>query len=130
MSLARARTTWDEEEVKQLLSEVYRQKSFKEIAAEHKRSAGAIKAQLKKMAADYWFHDWRTIEQIITFTGLTKKEVETAIKQRYATYPVPLIGDSGVAELKQEILTMKQDMKEILTLMNAIYSFETLEPPP
>ena len=29
-----------------------------------------------------------------------------------------------IAELKQEILNMRQDMKEILALMNGIYNFE------
>jgi len=123
MSLERAGMAWEEEEVKRLLSEIHRKKSLKEIAAEHKRSTNALKAQLKKMAADYWFHDWRTVDQIMGYTGLTKREVEGAIKQRHATYPVSSAA-SEIAELKQEILSMRQDMKEILALMNGIYNFE------
>jgi hypothetical protein len=126
MSLERAGMAWDEEELKRLLSGIHRQRSLKEIAAEHKRSITALKAQLKKMAADYWFHDWRTVDQIMTYTGLTKREVEGAIKHRHATYPVSQDNSaaSEIAELKQEILSMRQDMKEILALMNGIYNFE------
>ena len=126
MSLERAGMAWDEEEIKRLLSGIYRKRSLKELAAEHKRSFTALKAQLKKMAADYWFHDWRTVDQIMVYTGLTKREVEAAIKHKYASYSVPQENNvvSEIAELKQEILTMRQDMKEILALMKGIYNFE------
>jgi len=122
MSLAG--THWSDEEVRRLLSGIHKKKSVKEIASEHERTPGAIKAQLKKMAADYWFHDWRTVDQIMVYTGLTKREVEGAIKHRHATYPI-IEENNTIVALKQEIATMKEDMKEVLRLMNAIYDFET-----
>ncbi len=106
------------------MSGVHRKDSFKVIALNHERTPDAIKAQLKKMAAEYWFHDWRTVEDIVRITGLTKKAVEAAIQYRYKQYPTVKQEDT-VAELKAEIVTMKEDMKEILRLMNAIYDFET-----
>jgi len=35
-----------------------------------------------------------------------------------------------IAELKNEVLSLKKDVKEILRLMNAIYEFETQSPTP
>jgi hypothetical protein len=129
MSLANAGKQWTDEEQRQLLSDIYRKKSLKEIAAEHQRTAGAIKAQLKKMAADYWFNDWRPIDEIVRFTGLTVKEVETAIKVRFASNSKSHIGDdvllNSAAEMKEEIAGIKEDIKEIKRLINAIYEFET-----
>jgi hypothetical protein len=60
----------------------------------------------------------------MVYTGLTKREVEGAIKHRHATYPI-IEENNTIVALKQEIATMKEDMKEILRLMNAIYDFET-----
>jgi hypothetical protein len=131
MSLVNAGKQWSDEEVRRLLSAINKKKSVKQIAADHERTPTAIKAQLKKMAAEYWFHDWRTVDDIMIFTGLTRKEVEAAIKYKYVCDIAAGLREEAqdstkeIAGLKQEIVTMKEDMKEILRLMNAIYDFET-----
>lgn len=75
----------------QLLNSIRKNKSISEIATEHQRTVGGIQAQIRKLAADYWFNDKRPIEEIIQLTGLNKEEIEEAIqlresKKRFQTY--------------------------------------------
>ena len=107
---------WEDNEVQQLLQSIRKNKSIHEIAKEHERSVGAIYAQRKKLAADYWFIDKRPMEEIIQFTGLTKEEIEKVIEMR---------------EYKDEILQQRKlrlkkqsehpsDIKEVLLLLKEI----------
>ena len=82
---ARLGARWDDDEVRKLLTSIQKKKPILEIAIEHQRTTGAINAEMKKLAADYWFNDKRPIEEIIKFTGLTKEEIEYTIKRRTAT---------------------------------------------
>jgi hypothetical protein len=73
---------WNDEEITKLLVSIQKKKSIEEIAKEHDRTVGSIKAYIHKLAADYHFNDKRPVEEIQTFTGLTKAQVEDAIKKR------------------------------------------------
>ena len=76
---------WDDDEVLKLLKSIRKKKSIYDIAIEHQRTTGAINSRRRKLAVDYWFNDKRPIEEIIKFTGLTREEIETAIKRRAVT---------------------------------------------
>jgi MoaA/NifB/PqqE/SkfB family radical SAM enzyme len=78
---ARMGKKWDDKEVLTLLSSIKNKKSISDIAIEHQRTRGAINSERRKLATDYWFKDRRPIEEIITITGLTKKNIETIIKR-------------------------------------------------
>jgi hypothetical protein len=73
---------WNDEEVSKLLISIHKKKPIDEIASEHQRTVGGINAERRKLAADYWFNDKRTIEDICKFTGLSTTEVEDIIQRR------------------------------------------------
>ena len=73
---------WKEDEVIKLLASIKKKKSIIDIAKEHNRTIGGIRSYIRKLAADYHFNDKRPIEEIQRFTGLTKEQIEDAIKKR------------------------------------------------
>lgn len=73
---------WTEEEVVKLLKYVKEGKSQHEIANLHERTVGGIKGKLSQLAADYYFNDERSIEQIQKFTGLSEEEIANSISKR------------------------------------------------
>jgi len=73
---------WEDDEVQKLLISIQKKKSMETIATEHERTVGGIRSQINKLAADYHFHDRRSMEEIQTYTGLTKEEIEDAIRRR------------------------------------------------
>ena len=77
---ARMGKKWDDDEVLKLLTSIQKKKTISEIATEHQRTIGAINSERRKLAAEYWFNDKRSIEEIIKFTGLTKEEIEDTIR--------------------------------------------------
>ena len=70
---------WKEDEVKQLLQSIKQKKSIEDIAGEHQRTVGAITAQQRKLAYDYYSNDNMPIDMIISFTGLTEDEIQQTI---------------------------------------------------
>ena len=78
---ARMGKSWMEEEVVQLLASIKKQKMIEDIATEHERTVGGISSQLKRMAAEYYLNDGRTIEEIGKFTGLSTQQINDAIKK-------------------------------------------------
>ena len=146
---ARLGKKWENEEVNKLLSSIRNKKSIADIATEHERTIGGINGRRKQMAADYWFNDKKSMEEIQNITGLSKGEIEEAIDRRSFTTnkesvkivkPPKIIDDlkvftsipsitslpekSEIAELKEEIKDMKANIKEILTLISAVHDFE------
>lgn len=81
-ALLRKGKKWEDDEVLKLLTSIQKKKSVADIAAEHERSPSAINAQRKKLAADYWFNDKKSIEYISKWTGLSKGEIEEAVERR------------------------------------------------
>jgi len=76
---ARMGLKWDVDEVDKLLAYIQEKTSLQEIASAHQRSPGGIRAQINKMAAEYWFNDRKPIEKISNLTGLSKSEIEDII---------------------------------------------------
>ena len=102
-TLARKGKKWDDDEVLKLLTSIQKKKSIADIAVEHERSPGAINSERKKLAADYWFNDKKSVEYISKWTGLSKDEIEEAIERR---------------QLKDQSRTERADAKTSLTEQN------------
>lgn len=73
---------WKEDEVVKLLTSIQKKKSIGEIAKEHDRTEGGINSYIRKLAVDYHINDKRPMEEIQRFTGLSKEQIEDAIKRR------------------------------------------------
>ena len=73
---------WLDDEVVQLLKSVKAKKTHKDIAEEHGRTLGSIVSKLKSIAADYYFGDQRSLDDIQRFTGLDKETISDAISRR------------------------------------------------
>ena len=134
---------WEQEEVQKLLASIKEKKPISEIATEHERTIGGIKSELKKLAADYWFKDKKPLEEIVKLTGLPKEDIELTIKRREAAMeakvainsaklkamkapaPTTSVPSHEITELRNEVASLKRDVKEMLRLMNALYDFET-----
>lgn len=142
---ARMGKKWEQEEVQKLLASIKEKKPISEIATEHERTDGGIYAELRKLAADYWFKDKKPMEEIVRLTGLPKVDIELTIKRREtameakvaihsaklkamkASVPTTSVSvpSHEIAELRNEVASLKRDVKEMLRLMNALYEFET-----
>lgn len=72
-------TRWNDPETLQLLKAIQKGWTIERIAAQHGRTAGAIKCRLKRLAVEYYFNDKRPIEQIHRFTGLKHTTIIRAI---------------------------------------------------
>jgi predicted DNA-binding protein YlxM (UPF0122 family) len=72
---------WNEDEIIKLLKSIKDKKTNEEIAKEHDRTIGGINSYIRKMALDYYYNDKRSIEEIQKFTGLSKEQIEDAIKK-------------------------------------------------
>ncbi len=73
---------WTEEECLKLLEAVRRKETREQIASNHERTSGAIRAQLCKIAADYHMYENRSMGDIMKLTGLTSEEITDAIGKR------------------------------------------------
>jgi hypothetical protein len=114
---ARMGKKWEDDEVVKLLRSIQKKKSISDIATEHQRTIGAINAERRKLAADYWFHDKRPIEEIIKFTGLTKEEIEDTIKRRTAAREF-----KAKQTVTEDLVEIPSDMKEVIILLKDIQS--------
>jgi len=79
---ARMGKPWEEAEVAKLLAATQKKMPIAAIAAEHERTIGAIISFRRKLAGDYHFNEKKSLEEIVGLTGLSKDEVEDAIKMR------------------------------------------------
>lgn len=120
---ARHGEPWMDDETHQLLQEVKKKYTLDQMASSHQRSHGGIKARLRQMAADYYYNDNRSIEEIMKFTGLEKEIVLNAIEKRqWRETKKETQGDSISVEPKREYATqilaeIRDMMKEMLVLM-------------
>jgi hypothetical protein len=73
---------WDDLEIAELLSEVKAGKSYDEMASQHERTSGSIRARLREIAANLHLKEKRTIQECCNITGLTKDEVIDAINKK------------------------------------------------
>jgi len=112
---ARMGQPWKDEEVMQLLQSIQKKKLIEEIAEEHGRTIGGINSRRRELAADYHFNGNRTIEEIQKFTGLTKEEVEYAIKRRSQPKIVKIKEAVNIlVEPSKESSTNISDIRELL----------------
>jgi hypothetical protein len=72
---------WKSDEIIQLLEEVS-YKSITDIAKIHERTPNSITAKLNSLAADYFFNDNKSIDEIVELVGLPKPAVDAAIQKR------------------------------------------------
>jgi len=73
---------WVAEEIQKLLQAVRRKETHSQIAKDHQRSEGSIRAKLRQLAADYYFNDNRSVEEIMKFTGLDAETIADCISRR------------------------------------------------
>jgi hypothetical protein len=132
---------WDRDEINKLLSSIKNKKSVQEIAEEHGRTVGGINSRRRACAVDYYFNDKKTIDEIIELTALSETDINEAIARRKYSLHIkekvksekngkkdtaePTTQSKEIAELKNEIISLKKDVKEMLRLMNSLYEFET-----
>ena len=79
---ARMGKAWLDEEVIKMLIAVKKKKTVAEIASVHERTEGGIVSKLRALAADYHFNDGKSIDEIVSITGLSPDSVEEAIQRR------------------------------------------------
>ena len=120
---------WKDEEVEKLLRNIQKKKTVEEIAKEHERTLGSIHSYIRKLATDYHFNDNRPIEEIQKYTGLTKKEIEEAIKKRefndalkkphVSLQPKPVIEKPKEEEMPtmKEVVSLLRDIQGKLNLL-------------
>ena len=130
-------SAWDQEEINKLLSSLQKKKAVEDIAIEHERTVGGIKSAIQKIAVEYYFNNQLSIEEIQRNTGLTPDVIQHAIKKHEAKKAMSSeikvkkevstkkVTKNELSELKDEISSLKKDVKEMLRLMNALYDFET-----
>ena len=126
---ARIGQPWKDEEVEKLLRNIQKKKTMEEIAKEHQRTVGGIYSRIRELAADYHFNDNRPIEEIQKYTGLTKKEIEEAIKKRefndalkkphISLQPKPAIEKPKEEEMPtmKEVVSLLKDIQGKLNLL-------------
>lgn len=122
---ARRGQPWLEEEELQLLQEIHRKESHAVIAKKHKRTEGAIRSHLEKLACEYHFNENRSIEEIMKFTGLSKETIEESIKKRdeicerkKSPRIKPIVSIAPRVDSQVELLKEIRDlMKEMVTLL-------------
>jgi GxxExxY protein len=73
---------WQDEDVIELLKCVQRKDTIEQISAKFNRPQSVVIGKLKSLAADYFFNDERSFEEIIKFTGLGRDEINDAIAKR------------------------------------------------
>ena len=148
---------WREEEVVKLLTLIRNKKTIEEIASEHERTRSGITSRLRKIAADYWFYNKLPIEKIKKITRLSEETIRDAIEKRSAAVIIKETKkalkendkmpnqleeyikstpskksqntelNDEIQILKKEVQDIKKDTRELLSLIHAIYEFETCE---
>ena len=72
---------WDDDEMLLLLNEVRSGKDIKQIAQDHERTEGGIKAALQKQALSYYFDQRMPINEILNLTRLSNEIFQKALKK-------------------------------------------------
>jgi len=111
---------WKEDEVVKLLRSIQKKKSIEDIAKEHDRTEGGIISYIKKLATDYHFNDKRPIEEIQQYTGLSKEEIEEAIKKRVIKKKKPTVSITDADEDEPTMKEVVSLLKDIQGKLNAL----------
>lgn len=117
---------WSEDEIKQLLMEIYKGMTHQEIARIHLRSVGGIKSRIWSMAGDY-HEEGRTIEEIKRFTKLSEEDIHNAIESRKLRNQLRLSSEKKHVEKRTnpkptniDIMNRLEDIHALLTTLLSI----------
>ena len=136
---------WTPEEIKQLLSHIQSGVTIEIIAGNHKRSEGGIRSKLRGIAYDMYCKDL-PMEEITMKTGVSSADVMDTVYRKNnlmekKKIPIKLPEVNNVSSMEDrnsetiqnvyvEVQTMKTEMrelknnvKELIELLQAIYEF-------
>lgn len=108
--LAATGTRWTLIEENKLIESLNAGKDIDEIAKEHKRTSGGIRARQREIAVRMIEIDGKSIEMVSTTLRLTLEEIEDAQKRRVAAKNQKIIPQSK-AEKELDLL---KDIRDIL----------------
>jgi len=126
---------WTDEEESVLLDELDKKLDIDTIAEMHKRTAGGIISRCREIAYKLYTKNI-DMQEIMLKTRLDRTQIIDAINRR-KNQPVKKEKmekvenvssnnqSSEIAELKKEIISLKNDVKEMLRLIHQLYDFET-----
>lgn len=110
---------WHDDEVLKLLTLVRSKTSIREIAQEHQRSISAINLKLRSLAADYYYYENRSIQEIQKFTGLKPDEIKNAIEVRRAK-EMPQEEEQEQTQEQEQSQSQEPTMKQMMVLLTSI----------
>jgi len=109
-------TSWSQDEMDKLLSELREKKTDKEIAEAHGRTVNAIKFKSLGYACDQVLKEGKTKEEVILDLGLSETELQKELDKR--TMPRPIA--NVVANINQK--KPVDDLSEIMATVNRLQS--------
>lgn len=132
----RQKDSWDENEIQSLKSEYEKEMTISEIADIHNRTPGSISYKLKNMklimhnTQSRGYNEYRTSElykEIVEkgkIMDAEKKEKMKVKAEPKVKAEIKVFYTSEITELKNEISSLKIDVKEMLRLIHELYDFE------
>ena len=132
----RQKDSWDENEIQSLKSEYEKEMTISEIADIHHRTPGSISYKLKNMklimhnTQSRGYNEYRTSElykEIVEkgkIMDVEKKEKMKVKAESKVKAEIKVFYTSEITELKNEISSLKMDVKEMLRLIHKLYDFE------
>jgi hypothetical protein len=119
--------TWKQDEINKLLASVASKKTIQEIAIEHQRTQGGITSRLKELAANYFINENKSLNEIVTITGLSKEVISDAIaKKEYQNSLKPIKAIKAIKPVKLEPVNINVEElnKKIDLLLEAVNRLE------
>lgn len=107
---------WYDKNISKLLEDVQKNMSREQIAKEHGRTIGGIRAKLRGLAADYYFNNIST-DKILKITGLTPEELTDAIERRR---PKDIRKQEPITKYLESNSQPKDTLKELLEVAKDI----------
>ena len=132
----RQKDSWDENEIQSLKDEYEKEMTISEIADIHHRTPGSISYKLKNMklimhnTQSRGYNEYRTSElykEIVEkgkIKDAEKKEKMKVKDESKVKAEIKVFYTSEITELKNEISSLKIDVKEMLRLIHKLYDFE------
>jgi len=132
----RQKDSWDENEIQSLKSEYEKEMTISEIADIHHRTPGSISYKLKNIkliihnTQSRGYNEYRTSELYKEIVEKGKiMDAEKKEKMKVKAKPkikaeIKVSYTSEITELKNEISSLKIDVKEMLRLIHELYDFE------